>query len=102
MTELLNPQSSFWSYTGSITGALGLGTLQANPYLTSVWINYQSPYASARFPQGSFGFSANLNRAVTTVLGKSAGVYSKQGPRRSRVPLEFVPCGLIPPPAPAP
>src|SRR3954470_3447795 len=78
MTESLNAQGTFLSYAGSISGSLGLGILQANPYLTSVWINYQSPYISARWPQGSVGFSASLRTAVTDVLGKEALVFSKQ------------------------
>ena len=76
MTESLNAQGMFLSYTGRITGSLGFGVLQANPYLTSVWVNYLSPYTSARYPQGSVGFSANLEKAVTTLLGKEAVVYS--------------------------
>ena len=76
MTEAFNTQDLFLSLTGRISGSFGLGVLQANPDLTSVWINYRSPYLSARYPQGSVGFSRPLGNAATTLLGEPGVVFS--------------------------
>jgi hypothetical protein len=63
MTDTTNAQSRFWlSYGGTITGSLSLGVLQANPQLSSVWINYQSPYISKSAPEGRVGFSKRFRR----------------------------------------
>jgi hypothetical protein len=70
MTDTTNAQNPFWlTYGGTITGSLSLGVLQANPQLSSFWINYQSPYISKHAPQGRVGFSEPLRTAVTNLLG---------------------------------